>query len=69
MSEAEELTTKKKVRVAQLGYITKIVSKVYDNLESSDGPSLSRLRQQKLLLYGKLEVLTKLDDELIELVD
>ena len=38
-------------------------------LTSPDGSSLPNLRQHKTLLAEKLEVLSKLDNELIEMVD
>lgn len=68
MSEAEGLTRKRKVRAAHRGSATRIIGQVYENLESRDGINVPKLRQQKLLLSGKLDVLSKLDDELIEMV-
>ncbi len=55
-----------KVRGAHRGSVTRIIAQVDDTLESTD---LSRLRQYKMSLSEKLEVLSKLDDELIEMVD
>ena len=48
--------------------MTRIVGQVYESLESGDALSVPRLRQQKSLLSGKLDILSKLGDELIEMV-
>ena len=68
MPETEGLTRKRKVRAARRGSVTRIISQVYESLESGEALNLPRLRQQKLQLSGKLDVLLKLDDELIEMV-
>ena len=68
MPETEGLDWKQKIRAAHRGSVTRIIGQVYENLESRDGPNLPRLKQHKVSLSGKLEVLSKLDDELIELV-
>ena len=68
MPETEGLARKRKVRAAHRGSVTRIVSQVYENLESGEALKLPRLRQQKSLLSGKLDVLSKLYDELIEIV-
>ena len=68
MPETEGLARKWKVRAAHRGSVTRIVSQVYENLESGEALNLPRLRQQKSLLSGKLDVLSRLDDELIEMV-
>ena len=68
MPETEGLTRKRKVRAAHRGSVTRIISQVYESLESGEALNLPRLRQQKLQLSGKLDVLSKLDDELIEMV-
>lgn len=49
------------------GYVTRVISQVRKNLESEDSPNISRLRQQKLLLSEKLDILLKLDEELIDM--
>ena len=61
-------TKKRKVRAAHRGSVTRIVGQVYESLESGDALSVPRLRQQKSLLSGKLDVLSKLDDELTKMV-
>ena len=68
MPETEGLARKRKVRAAHRGSVTRIVSQVYESLESGEALNLPRLRQQKSQLSGKLDVLSKLDDELIEMV-
>ena len=68
MPETGGLDRKRKVRAAHRGSVTRIVGQVYESLESGDALSVPRLRQQKSLLSGKLDLLSKLDDELIEMV-
>lgn len=48
------------------GSVTRNIGQVYENLKAGDGPNVPRFRQQKLSLSWKLDVLPKLDDELIE---
>jgi hypothetical protein len=48
--------------------VTRIVCQVYESLESGEALNLPRLRKQKSQLSGKLDVLSKLDDELIKMV-
>ena len=64
----EGLARKRKVRAAHRGSVTRIVGQVYESLECEEALNLPKLRQQKLLLAEKLNVLSKLDDELIEMV-
>ena len=40
-----------------------------ENLETVGGPNLAKLRQQKLSLSGKVGVLCKLDEELLEMIE
>ena len=68
MPETGGLDRKRKVRAAHRGSVTRIVGQVYESLESGDALSVPRLRQQKSLLSGKLDILSKLGDELIEMV-
>jgi len=48
--------------------MTSIISQVYESLESGDTLTMPTLKQQKSLLSGKLDILSRLDDELIEMV-
>ena len=68
LPETGGLDRKQKVRAAHRGSVTRIVGQVYESLESGDALSVPRLRQQKSLLSGKLDILSKLGDELIEMV-
>ena len=68
MPETRRLDRKRKVRVAHRGSMTRIIGQASESLESGDTLSVPRLRQQKSLLSEKLYVLSKLDDELIEMV-
>ena len=48
--------------------MTRIIGQIYETLEYGEALNLPRLRQQKSLLFGKLDALTYLDDELLEMV-
>ena len=48
--------------------MTRIIGQIHETLESGEALNLPRLRQQKSLLFGKLDALTYLDDELLETV-
>ena len=65
---AEELARKRRVRGAHRGAVTKSMDKYYEAIEAKEKPTLSKLKQLKSSLSGKIEILTKLDDELIDLV-
>ena len=65
---AEDLSRKKRVRSAHRASVTKTIKQVYDNL-SRDRPNSPILRQQKASLAGTRDLLMKLDEELLELVD
>ncbi len=49
--------------------MTRIINQVDKNLRSPGGASVLRLRQHKTSLSEKLVVLSRLDDELIEMVE
>ena len=68
MAEEEALIRKRKVRSAHRGSVTRIIGQVKENLETVDGPNLAKLRQQKLSLSGKVGVLCKLDEELLDMI-
>ena len=65
---SEILLRKKKVRAGHRGSVTRILTQVYELLDSTEELNSMRLRQWKQPLSGKLDVLSKLDKELIELV-
>lgn len=48
--------------------MTRIIGQIHETLESGEALNLPRLRQQKSLLFGKLDAFTYLDDELLEMV-
>ena len=60
------LARKKRVRAAHRGSVTGIISQVEEAIASADACRLKQLRQS---LSDKSSVLSKLDDELIELVE
>ena len=67
----DELVRKRKVRGAHRGSVTRITGKVSEALESDEPPDLVhvRLSQYKVALSEKLDVLSKLDNELLEMVE
>ena len=68
MPEIEGLAWKRKIRAAHHWSMTRIISQVYESLDSGESLNLLCLRQQKSQLSGKVDVLSKLDDEGIEMV-
>jgi len=69
MAEEEKrrlLARKKRVRAAHRGSVTRIIGQVEEAIASADTCRLKQLRQS---LSDKSSVLSKLDDELIELVE
>ena len=57
------------MRAGHRGTVTRIIRQVYENIEAPDGPNPSRLHQQKLSLAEKSEVLSRLDNEILELTE
>ena len=47
--------------------MTKLIGQLKDNLEEENGPNVPKLRQQRSLLSAKLEILSKLDEDILEL--
>ena len=66
---AEEFSRKKRLRGAHRGLVTRLLTQVHESIESDEGPNISKLKQQRETLSTKLEVLLKLDEELIGLVE
>ena len=62
---AEEAARKKRVRAAHHGSVTRLTAQLENVLESGNARQMKQLRQS---LTDKLQVLSKLDDKLIELV-
>ena len=48
--------------------VTKRIEKIHDNLESANGPNLTKLKQ-KTLQSGKVGVLTRLDEQILEMFE
>ena len=69
MSNEAEVTRKKKTRGAHRASVTKTITQVYENINATDGPNKAKLEQQKLALSDKNDVLSKLNAELINLVN
>ena len=72
MSNEAEVTRKKKTRArgAHRASVTKTITQVYENINAAtDGPNKAKLEQQKLALSDENDVLSKLNAELINLVD
>ena len=61
------LTRKKKVRAGHRGTATRLIREASENLQAEEGPDLAKLRQQKLSLEQKVQVLSNLDSEILEL--
>ena len=57
---------KRRIRATHRGSVTRLLGQIDETISASDLP---RLKQLKQALNGKIEVLSKLDDELIELVE
>lgn len=62
---AEEAARKKRIRAAHRGSVTRLTAQLENVLDSADARKMKQLRQS---LTDKLKVLSKLEDELIELV-
>ena len=67
----EGLSRKKKVRGGHRSSTTRIISQIYETTESTDEVEVvvTKLRQCKLALQEKLEIIKQLDDEILQLVD
>ena len=65
---AEELAKKKRVRSGHKASATRMIGSAEDLLKTT-GSDTSRLTQLSSSLNEKLDVLTKLDSEIIDLVD
>lgn len=63
------LARKKNVRKGHRASTTRVIREAYANMEAEDGPNLTKLQQQKLTLGEKIEILEKLDSEILELLE
>ena len=69
MTEAAAVDRKKRVRAAHRGQVTRIIGEVQGNLGSEGGPNVPKLRLQRKSLMDKKELLSRLDEELTDLVE
>ena len=68
MSEAEQLSRKKKVRAAHRASVTRMMTQAQELLSSGEESSAAKLRQKKQALRLKGELLRKLDDEIVAVI-
>ena len=67
---AESLAKKKKVRGERKGYTTKILTKVKELVDSKEEkPNELKLKEYDIVLKEKLTAISKLDDEIVELIE
>ena len=68
---AEGLSRKKRIPGGHRSSTTRIISQIYESVESTDEVEsvMTKLRQCKLVLQEKLEIIKQLDDEILQLVD
>ena len=67
---AESLAKKKKVRGGHKGYTTKILTKVKELVDSKEEkPNELKLKEYDIVLKEKLSAISKLDDEILELIE
>ena len=65
MSEAN-LTTKRKIRAGHRTHTTKTIAKARQVIESFDENQISVLRSYQDVLHEKLELLQKLDEDILQ---
>lgn len=59
---------KKLKRREHHGSITTLIVQIKDNLDEENGSNVLKVRQQKSLLSAKLEILSKIYEEILELI-
>ena len=74
MAEREGLTRKKRVRGGHRASATRVISQADEAIRSGPEPgasgfNMAALKQYKLTLQEKLEILTRLDEEILEAVE
>ena len=67
MAETEAVSRKKRIRAGHRGSVMKTISQVYEALLESEANS-SKLGQQRLTLAEKLDVLKKLDKDILNAI-
>ena len=63
---SEEITRKKRIRAGHKASVSKVIGQVKADLDSTDRDAL-KLQQQRQKLKEKLEILRKLDSEILDL--
>ena len=63
----EEVRVKKLKRRGHHGSVTRLIGQLKDDLQEENSPNMPKLRQQRSLLSVKLEILSKLNEEILEL--
>ena len=66
---AEALTRKRKVRAAHRASVTHMITQSKEMLDSGEELSAAKLKQKRQALEQKLELLLKLDAEIVEIID
>ena len=65
MAETENLTRKKRVRAAHRASVTRMITQL---LSAEGGADLPKLKHKRQALAAKTELLSKLDEEIVETV-
>ena len=68
---AEGLTRKKRVRGGHRSSAVRTITQIYEAIESTDevGTIITKLKQSKIALQEKIEIVKRLYDEILGLVD
>ena len=66
---AEAVKRKKKVRGGHKSYVTSTINSVNELLESYEPAMANQVKRYRVALNERLEILTTLDNEIVELVD
>ena len=69
LKSAEAVKKKKKVRGGHKSYVTSTINSVNEFLESYEPAMVNQLKRYRVALNERLEILTTLDNEIVELVD
>ena len=72
MSETEGLSRKRKVRAAHRASVTRMIAQAREMLQGSSeelNENIPKLKQKRQALQLKTELLNKLDEEIVELVE
>ncbi len=70
MSEAKRLSRRNKVRAAHQASVTRMMAQAQEMLRESSGEmDVPNLKQKRQALQAKAELLSKLDEESVEMVE